>query len=293
MEKILLDTDIGGDIDDAICLAYLLKEKECNLLGITTVCGKSDVRASIADIIVKSAKKNIPIVAGRDDTLQPIGCYPTPEGEVALEHYNNYKKYSKGNAVDFLYDIIVKNPNEVIIIGIGNMTNIATLFIEHSDSIDLIKGLHTMNGYFGKEKLPDPTYNWNSWADPLASKIVFETKTNINRVIPLEVTDKLSIDVSEKNKLFDFKNDLINTVLDFGSEWIKMSGKVTLHDPLVAVSIFHPEIIKFKRGTVSVEINNKDNMGGTIFSENINGNVEIACDVDKNSFYTILKETLK
>ena len=25
MEKILLDTDIGGDIDDAVCLAYLLK----------------------------------------------------------------------------------------------------------------------------------------------------------------------------------------------------------------------------------------------------------------------------
>lgn len=36
MEKILLDTDIDGDIDDAICLAYLLKEPQCELLGITT-----------------------------------------------------------------------------------------------------------------------------------------------------------------------------------------------------------------------------------------------------------------
>lgn len=34
MEKVLLDTDIGGDIDDAICLAYLLKEPQCNLIGI-------------------------------------------------------------------------------------------------------------------------------------------------------------------------------------------------------------------------------------------------------------------
>ena len=39
MEKVLLDTDIGGDIDDAICLAYLLKEPQCELVGITTVCG--------------------------------------------------------------------------------------------------------------------------------------------------------------------------------------------------------------------------------------------------------------
>lgn len=28
MQKILLDTDIGGDIDDAVCLAYLLREPQ-------------------------------------------------------------------------------------------------------------------------------------------------------------------------------------------------------------------------------------------------------------------------
>lgn len=44
MIKVLLDTDIGGDIDDAICLAYLLKEPQCKLLGITTVCGESEKR---------------------------------------------------------------------------------------------------------------------------------------------------------------------------------------------------------------------------------------------------------
>ena len=37
MIKILLDTDIGGDIDDAMCLAYLLREPRCRLLGVTTV----------------------------------------------------------------------------------------------------------------------------------------------------------------------------------------------------------------------------------------------------------------
>ena len=46
MKKILLDTDIGGDIDDAVCLAYLLREPECQLLGITTVCGQQIGRAS-------------------------------------------------------------------------------------------------------------------------------------------------------------------------------------------------------------------------------------------------------
>lgn len=53
------------------------------------------------------------------------------------------------------------------------MTNIATLFCTYPDAIQLLKGLYVMNGYFGEAPLPEPYYNWNSWADPLASKIVF------------------------------------------------------------------------------------------------------------------------
>ena len=34
---VLLDTDIGSDIDDAVCLAYLLAQPRCELLGVTTV----------------------------------------------------------------------------------------------------------------------------------------------------------------------------------------------------------------------------------------------------------------
>ena len=45
--KVLLDTDIGSDIDDAFCLAYLLAQPQCDLLGITTVCGEADKRAMI------------------------------------------------------------------------------------------------------------------------------------------------------------------------------------------------------------------------------------------------------
>ena len=57
--------------------------------------------------------------------------------------------------------------------GIGNMTNIATLFINYPDAAGLLKGLYVMNGYFGENPLPQPWFNWNSWADPLACEIVF------------------------------------------------------------------------------------------------------------------------
>ena len=46
-EKILFDTDIGSDIDDALALAYLLKEPRCELLGITTVTSFPEQRAAL------------------------------------------------------------------------------------------------------------------------------------------------------------------------------------------------------------------------------------------------------
>ncbi|GAJ11222.1 unnamed protein product, partial [marine sediment metagenome] len=56
---ILLDTDIGSDIDDAICLAYLLAQKDSNLLGITTVSGEPERRAMIASAICRNAGEEV------------------------------------------------------------------------------------------------------------------------------------------------------------------------------------------------------------------------------------------
>ena len=67
--KILLDTDIGSDIDDAVCLAYLLAQPRCELMGITTVTGEAAERAMMADVLCKVAGREIPIFAGLENPL--------------------------------------------------------------------------------------------------------------------------------------------------------------------------------------------------------------------------------
>ena len=69
-KKVLLDTDIGGDIDDALCLAYLLNHPSCELLGVTTVGGEVEKRAMVADAICKSAEKKYPSMR-----VQTGSCY--------------------------------------------------------------------------------------------------------------------------------------------------------------------------------------------------------------------------
>lgn len=291
MEKILLDTDIGGDIDDAICLAYLLKEPQCRLLGITTVCGEPEKRAAVADAICRTVGKSVPIVAGLDTTLQPIPVYPTPDGAKALALWP-HGIYEKGDAPSFLYQNIKRHPHEIILIGIGNMTNIAALFMTYPDAAGLLKGLFVMNGYFGADPLPEPYYNWNAWADPLASKIVFSSRTALHRAVPLEVTDCLTLDARQADMLFRPDTDLMKAVFSFGNAWLESSEKLTLHDPLAAVCIFHPEVCCFERGFVTVETEREASMGNTFFTPSAHGNVEIARSVNRERFYSILSSVL-
>ncbi len=291
MEKVLLDTDIGGDIDDAVCLAYLLREPRCELLGITTVCGESEKRASVADAICRAAGREIPIAAGFDTTLQPISVYPTPDGARALERWP-HTEYTRVDAPAFLYRKIKAHPHEVVLIGIGNMTNIATLFRTYPDAPGLLKGLFVMNGYFGAEPLPEPCWNWNSWADPLASRIVFSARPAVHRAIPLEVTEQLSVEAARAEALLNAQSRLMEAVFDFGNAWLESAGKLTLHDPLVAVSVFHPDICRFERGAVQVETRRENCMGATAFTADPAGNVEIARSVDRERFYRILSATL-
>ena len=67
---VLLDTDIGSDIDDAVALAYLLRQPRCELVGITTVSGDVQKRAALAEVTCRAGgREDIPIHCGRRDVL--------------------------------------------------------------------------------------------------------------------------------------------------------------------------------------------------------------------------------
>src|SRR3990172_8925537 len=74
---VLLDTDIGSDIDDAVCLAYLLRQQRCELLGVTTVSGDTRARAALASAVCHAAgRPEVPVHAGVAEglllgTIQP------------------------------------------------------------------------------------------------------------------------------------------------------------------------------------------------------------------------------
>ena len=81
------------------------------------------------------------------------------------------------------------------------------------------------------------------------------------------------------------KNNLLKEVLNFAEIWFRERDKITFHDPLAASILFRKEICKFKKGNVCIKIEG-DNKGLTEFIENEKGNINVAFDVDINSFFS-------
>lgn len=284
-KKVLLDTDIGGDIDDAACLAYLLKQESCDLLGITTVCGNPIERAMIADAICRVAGKGIPIYPGLDPKT-PNGWYPAPGGAVSLRNWKHSNTFEEGRAVEFLYESINEYPNEVYLIGIGSFSNIAALFDKHPDAAENVKEVSVMAGVFDEDinnsdKMP--YCNWNVWADPISAKTMF-SKAKLIRIYGFEITSKLTMTHEKARSLFT--SDMMTAVADFGESWLS-ENIMTYHDPLVATALFNPNLCSYKRGFVEVDIETENEMkyGKTTFIPDKNGNCELAVSVDVSGFF--------
>jgi purine nucleosidase len=278
--KILLDTDIGSDIDDAVCLAYLLANPKCDLLGITTVTGEAVQRAQLASVLCKLAGKNIPIYPGAEKPLAGIQKQPTAPQAVALSNWEHQTEFPQGKAISFLRDTIHQYPGEIILLTIGPLTNIANLFKADSAIPSLLKGLVLMCGSF----LPQNRVEWNAGCDPLATSIVYDSAVKIHRSIGLDVTTQVTMDAQQVKERF--KPKLLLPVLDFAKVWFEQTELITFHDPLAAATIFDTRICHFDKGTVTIETLNEKDRGKTYWNPDTTyGNHEIATKVDSARFF--------
>ncbi|MAG52552.1 MAG: hypothetical protein CMH62_01165, partial [Nanoarchaeota archaeon] len=87
MSKILLSTDIGSDIDDALALQVMFNHPGIDLRGIYTVNDRMDVRPFIAKHIVNLTGRDIPVVKGESRALSGINPYYYFEDCVVDDEY--------------------------------------------------------------------------------------------------------------------------------------------------------------------------------------------------------------
>jgi inosine-uridine nucleoside N-ribohydrolase len=283
--KLLLDTDIGSDIDDAVCLAYLLSQPDCELLGITTVSGEAARRAMLASALCQAAGKQVPILAGADDPLLVPQRQPRAPQADALERWphDDEASFPRGEAIEFLRQTIRQHPGEVTLLAIGPLTNVGLLFRTDPAIPSLLKGLVIMGGAFSSA--PDlRRREWNILLDPHAAAIVYRSAAPLHRSVGLDVTLRVTMPAAEVRQRF--QAPLLRPVLDFAEVWFRQRQELAFHDPLAAATIFDDRLCTFADGTVEIDLADGEDQGRTIWTPGTAGSPhQIAQDVDPERFF--------
>lgn len=270
--KLLWDTDLGTDIDDALCLAYLCRQKRCELVGITVTSSQPEKRAKLIKALLHSMNQpEVPVHPGDGIKLNGKRFQtPAPQTE-ALKNWTLNWEPIPGSALNFLEKVIKEQPKEVSLLATGPLTNIARLLERVPDALEHFKAIYLMNGCFSF-----PLQEYNAVLDSSATALVYSRLKNA-RVMGLDITSKVSMASSEVEQKFHKVG--LSRVAKLVSIWSQTSPIVIFHDPLAGVCIFEPELFHWK----PAEIKSKAGFTFAHFQEK--GKNLIAKSIDKEKFF--------
>ena len=259
---VLLDTDIGSDIDDAVALAYLLRQPRCELLGITTVSGQPDKRASLADAVCRAGgRSDIPIHVGAESPLLRDQRQPeAPQWEALEAGEWPCREFGRQNtAIEFLRQTIHARPGEITLMPIGPLTNVALLFALDPEIPSLLKEIVMMGGWFFDRPEPE----WNIFCDPHAAAMVFAAPVPRLTAIGIDVTTQCRMKPDECRRRFAEAGGPLAPVAAFAEVWFRHGADITFHDPLAAVYAFEPSVCVTEARQISVELVSPSRIGQT------------------------------
>ncbi|WEM45534.1 nucleoside hydrolase (plasmid) [Photobacterium sp. DA100] len=260
MRKIIIDTDIGDDADDALAIGLALSANQFNILGITTVYKNTQMRAKMAKHLVTLAgHDNIPVHSGmghslnNENTVDEIPCQYRKE----MEHVH----YDGEDAVEFIAEQL--RNERLTIVAIGPLTNIAMLMTTYPELIGRIEELVIMGGCYYRH-----VNEWNIVCDPEAADIVFKSGVNI-KAVGLDVTTKCHFnDDILKSAYEKADTPLKQLMIDCCEAWLKKTGFTPiLHDPLTIFALMNESDIQFSPENIQIELTGKLTRGMTVCSE--------------------------
>ncbi|MGQ9524881.1 MAG: nucleoside hydrolase [Armatimonadota bacterium] len=282
---LLFDTDIGSDIDDAVCLAYLLKQARCELLGITTVTGQAVERAKLASALCTAAgRPDIPIHPGAEHPLLVQQKQPHAPQAEALGRWPHRTDFEPNSAVEFMRKVIHSRPGEVTLLAVGPLTNVGLLFATDREIPKLLKRLVLMCGVYTTRLAGVGPLEWNATGDPHATAIVFGAEVPDHTSIGLEVTCKCTMVAAAcRTKL---KGGPLDVVADMAEVWFRNADRITFHDPLAGAVVFEQGLCEYQEGLAEVELQSQRLRGMTLFDPNASRRPhKIAVDVDPDAFF--------
>ena len=238
-EKVIIDTDIGDDVDDAFALALAVKSPEFEILGVTTTFGETELRAKLVErFLAELGKTDIPVLAGKPTAATPMSQRRYADG-------GHFAKSSHGDAAEFLLDQVRRHPGEITLIAIGPLMNVGAAIDRDAAAFRKLKRVVIMGGSIRKgygdygynEHFP-PMPEWNILNDVSSAQKLFASGVPLF-VMPLDST-QLKLDEVKRAFLFTRGTAVTDQLAILYHLWAQETP--TLFDPMAATFALKPEL---------------------------------------------------
>ncbi len=252
---VLIDTDIGDDIDDALALAVALRSPEITIRAITTVSGNTLRRAQLAAHLLHVFERDdIPVAAGLSLPLQfrhrPSGV---PQATILpiLPDNETYSTISPLPGPELIIQTALAYPGRLTLVCIGPLTNVATALILEPHILTAIRSIVMMGG---SSSIPLP--DWNVRSDAKAAQVVLASDIPVT-MLGLNITSRCQLrdcDITQLHRNHSAQAQLLSRLL---AVWQRHRSRwhprlPYLHDPLTIAALCKPELFTFQEMTARV-----------------------------------------
>jgi purine nucleosidase len=283
--KVIIDTDIGDDVDDVFAVGLALSSPELKVVGISSAWGDTALRSRMVDrLLCETGREDIPSLQGISKTGTGAGAFSQkPWAMAGIEHPHN-------DAVAFLLDQIKQNPGEITLLAIGPLSNIGAAIDRDSETFRKLKRVVMMGGsiYRGYDDglgliapaPPSPEYNIAM--DPAAAQKLFHSGVPIY-MMPLDST-QLKFDETKRALLASISTPLTDSLQVLTAEWTRVTHQPTptMFDVVAAAYLVDPKACPVT--PLHIEV---DNAGSTRVQPGL-PNANVCLQQQEEAFFKVL-----
>ncbi|MGA8727711.1 MAG: nucleoside hydrolase [Terracidiphilus sp.] len=280
-QLVIIDTDIGDDIDDAFAVGLALRSPELKILGVTTAFGNTELRARLVDrYLAAVGRSDIPVEAGvttQTDNVMTQAAYARRAPD---------RKHPDG--VAFLLDEIRRHPGQITLIAIGPLFNEQAAIARDPATFRKLKRVVMMGGSIdrgydganGERRPAEP--EWNIDRDPAGAKALFAAGVPIF-MMPLDST-QIHLQIPEQGEIYSHGSPLTDQLTLLYHEWTgaKEWRLPTLFDPVAVTYAFRPDLCPVK--PLRIEVDDK----GLTRAVAGTPNAQVCLESDEKGFMSLL-----
>jgi len=250
--KVVLDTDIGTDIDDAWALAFILAHPEFDLVGVTITDGDTAARAKVAcKLLHLTGRDDVPVAVGRATKVPPDRI----DHQFEWAEDFTAKKAVAQPAADFLVETARAKPGEVTLVAVGPLQNVADALRKDPGIATLWKRAVFMSGcIYGTATNKKPIPEWNVVSATADAQLVYAAGLPLT-IVPLDSTTHVQLRDEERERLRSRPTPLTTALESLYRLWLDSPmTRMTLHDQLAVAETASPGTFFLDEKTLPIRV---------------------------------------